>query len=339
MGTGGIRKHEPVRPWGRYGWQTINGFSEREPSYGFSAPLLNGMYQTTHMLYGSFRSLESETYYAAIRHYNVSGALSIQMYEAEKGQDFRYLKQGARAYRGGCYGGHRNDRWGVWDLVSPPEHQRFTLNVDDDGNTHWLEKDLIDVVGHQVGDLMQSVVLDAASPLTYTSRGIKCRGEVLGEEAEGYFFQDFFHLGLGQDWMVTEFFNGVQGIWIVSVTEFEDDSWEITNFFLGLGGFASALVQTSDGERLAATDLDVAVWVDDDDYVTKADFILDDELTWTWTPRYPDGTPRMPLMNVPGSPKWNEGVLLKKGEDRPWRHSEAWMEIYPPTLAKMGVLQ
>jgi hypothetical protein len=339
MGTSKIRRHEPVRPWGRYGWQTINSFSEREPSYGFSAPLLNGMYQTTHMLYGSFRSLETDSYWAAIRHYNVSGALSIQMYQSEPGRDFRYLKQGARAYRGGCYGGQRNGRWGVWDLVSPPELQRFTLNVTDDGTTHWLERDLLEMEGAQVGDLMQSVVLDTASPLTYTSRGVKCHGQVMGEEAEGFFFQDFFHLGLGQDWMITEFFNGVQGIWIVSVTEFEDGAWEITNFFLGLGAFASALVQRSDGTRLAATDLDVEVHIDDDDYVTLAHFILDDELTWTWTPRYEDGTPRMPLMNVPGSPKWNEGVLLKKGETRAWRHSEAWMEIYPSTLAKMGVIK
>ena len=331
-----VRYDEPVRPWGRYGWQTVNGFVEHEPDYGLTATPQNGMHQTTHMLYGSFYAKKTNTYYAAIRHYNVSGALSIQLYKAEPGQDFKYQKQGAQAYRGGCYGGRkRGDRWGVWDLVSDAEHQRFTLNVAEDGTTHWLERDLLEVEGHQVGDVMQSVVLDAVSPLGYTSRGIRVHGQVMGDEVEGFFFQDFFHLGQGQDWMVTDFFNGVQGIWIVSATEFDDGGWEITNFFGGEGGFWSAMVQNSEGERICATEMELDVKMDEHDYANYARFTLPDGQAWEWTPRFEDGTPRMPVMNVPGSPKWNEGVLLKVGETRQWKLSEAWMETYPPTLAKI----
>jgi len=333
-----IRRHEPIRPWGRYDFQTVNGFVVAEPSFGFAGRPLHGLPLQTQWLYGSFRSKARDNlYFAGLKHYNPTGSLSLQLYRAEPGDDFKYVKDSNRSYRGGCYGGRREARWGVWDLVSSPDDQWFTLNVEDDGATHWRERGLLDVQGVQLGDLMQSVVLDAESPMIYTSRCIQAEGEVLGEEVEGFFFQDFHHLGYGQDWMVTEFFNSVQGIWVVFVTTYADGGWDIGNFFFGRGRFASALVQRSNGERFASTELDVEVDMDDRDFVRAARFFADDEV-WEWTTRFPDGTPRMPVMNVVGSPHWNEGVVRKVGEDRPWVGSEAWMEIYPSTLQAVATI-
>lgn len=335
-----VRRDEPVRDWARFGWQTVNGFVEREPSYGFRGLPLYGCPLQTHWLYGSFQSVHREgAYYAALKHYNVTGSLSLQLYQAEPGDDFRFCKEGTRAYRGGCYGGRRDDRWGVWDLVSSGANQRFTLNVADNGDTHWYERELIDVQGSQLGALMQSYVPDTESPMIYTSRGIKAHGVILGEEVEGFFFQDFHHLGVGQDWMVTEFFNGVQGLWVVFATEYVDGGWDIGNFFIGRGGFSSAMVQRSTGERFASTNFAVEVDIDARDYVARARAVIDDGEVWQWTTRYADGRPRMPVMNVAGSPHWNEGVVVKVGEDRAWRTSEAWMEIYPSTLEEVATIR
>lgn len=335
----GIRHDEPVREWGRYGFQTVNAFLEKEPSYGFTAAPLFGIPLQTQWLYGSFRGKRTESYYAALRHYNVTGSLALLLYKAEPGGDFEFAKEAHGCYKGGCFGGRRGDRWGVWDVRSTPRNQHFTLNVGDDGETQWLDRDLIDVRGTQVGDLMQSVVIDARSPMAYTSRCVKAEGTVLGEEVEGFFFQDFHHLGTGQDWLVTEFFHGVQGIWVVSVTEYEDGGWDICNFFFGRGGFNSGLVQRSSGERLATTEMRVEVDFDDRGYVEQARFLLEDGEEWHWNYRNPNGTPSMPDMKVAGSPLWNEGVVTRVGDDRTPRNSEAWMEIYPATLKPLLLAQ
>ncbi|MEZ5170999.1 MAG: hypothetical protein R3A49_09675 [Acidimicrobiia bacterium] len=332
---GRVRYDEPVRPFGRYGWQTINGFLENEPSFGFAGRPLHGMQLQTQWLYGSFKADDSDTYYAAIKHYNPVSSLALLLYKAEPGGDFEFVKEGSRAYRGGCFGGERAGRWGVWDIVSGPDDQRFTLNVGEDGDTHWRDRGLLDVSGEQRGNLMQSVVLDAESPMAYTSRCVRASGDVMGDPVEGFFFQDFHHLAPGQDWFITEFFHGVQGIWVVGATEYEDGGWDVTNFFKGVDGFASVLVQRSSGERLAATDLEVEVDVDDEGFVSSARFLVDDDQTWQWAPRNDDGTPRMPPQALPGAPAWNEGVVTRVGENRPWAHSEAWMEIYQPTLEKI----
>jgi hypothetical protein len=330
-----IRRNEPVREWGRYGYQTINTFLANAPGFGFGAPSLLGMPLQTQWLYGSFKAVDSETYYAALRHYNVTGALTLLLYEATPGTDFRFLKEAHGCYKGGVFGGQRGDRWGVWDVRSTGDRQHFTLNVGPDGQTDWVERDLIDVGGVQVGDLMQSAVPDLQSPMIYTSRCTKASGRVMGDDVEGFFFQDFHHLGVGQDWLVTEFFHGVQGIWVVAVTEYEDGSWDIGNFFAGKGGFNSGLVQRSTGERIATTEMEIEVDFDDKDFVKQARFILEPGEVWEWNYRYPDGHPRIPVMKVVGSPHWNEGIVTRVGDGRTPKLAEAWMEIYPSTLKAM----
>lgn len=332
-----LRRDEPVRPYGRYGYQTVNGFFEAQPAFGFDAHGLFGVPLQTHWLYGSFQVSGTDRYYAALKHYNTSGTLALMMYEAEGRRDFTNVARAKQAYRGGCYAGEVDGRWGMWDYVSAPDDPEFTLNVDPDGTTQWVERGLIDVVGTQVGDLMQSTVVDVRSPMTYTSRCTRVTGSVLGEEVTGFLFQDFHHLPAGRDWIATEFFNGVQGLWVVGATEYDDGGWDVTNFFWGRGGFASALVQRSEGERLASTDFRCEVDFDTDDrgrdFVAEARFLLEPGEVWTWRYRYPDTHgPKFPPMKVHGSPHWNEGVVLREGENRAWRASDAWMEIYPSTL-------
>jgi hypothetical protein len=333
----GLRRDEPVQPYGRYGFQTVNGFFENQPSFGFDAHTLFDAPLQTHWLYGSFQVVGTDRYYAVLKHYNTTGTLALMMYEADGRRDFQNVPQAKTAYCGGCYTGRVDGRWGMWDYLSLPDDPRFTLNVAPDGTTQWVEKGLVDVVGEQVGAVMQSTVVDTVSPMTYTSRCTRIHGRVLGDEVTGFLFQDFHHLPAGQDWIVTEFFNGVQGLWVVGATEYEDGECDITNFFWGRGGFASALVQRSSGERLASTDYSVEVDFDTDndgrEFVAEARFILAPEEIWTWTYRYPDThSPKFPPMRVPGSPHWNEGVVTRVGEPRAWKASDAWMEIYPSTL-------
>lgn len=332
---GGLRRDEPVRENGRYGYQTVNGFVEAHPGHGFDAEPVNGMPLQTLWMYGSWQAVESGAYYAALRHMTPTGAMALLFYKAEPDGDFETVPGAARrAYKGAVFNDPRDGRVGIWDVMTGPDDQFFTLNVGPDGHTVYRERGMIDVQGPQRGDLMQSAVLDARSPMTYTSRCVEASGTVMGEEVEGFFFTDQHHLHRGTDWLVSEFFHGVQGVWVVFSTEYEDGSWDIGNLFWGFGGFASGMIQTSDGERSATTVMRAEIDEDEDDYVHEARFYLGPEESevWRFTCRHPEGYPRMPLMRVIGSPKWSEGVVTRVGEERRWVKAEAWMETYPSTI-------
>jgi len=337
--AGELRRDAPVRDFGCYGFQTVNGFVKANPDFGFGAHPLNGMPLQTIWMYGSFYGVETGNYYAALRHMNPTSALAFLFYKAEPDGDFQTVPGAAqRAYKGGVLNTTNEGRVGIWDVMTGPDNQFFTLNTGPDGHTIYKERGYIDVQGNQRGDLMQSTVLDANSPMTYTSRCIEASGTVMGEPVEGFFFVDQHHLGRAQDWLVSDFFHGVQGIWVVFSTEYEDGSWDIGNLFWGYGGFASAMIQSSNGDRMATTKIRAEVDEDQDFYTHEARFYLgeNEEEVWKFNCRHPEGHPRMPLMKVPGSPKWNEGVVSRVGDDRKWKRTEAWMEIYPSTIENLA---
>jgi hypothetical protein len=335
---GALPRNAPVRDYGRYGYQTINGFVRSTPGFGFDGQPVNGMPLQTIWMYGSWQALESGNYYAALRHMSPTSAMVLLFYKAEPDGDFETVPGAAqRAYRGGVFN-QVGDRHGLWDVMSTPDNQFFTLNVGPDGYTYYKERGMIDVEGHQRGDLMQSVVVDARSPMTYTSRCVASSGTVMGEKVEGFFFTDHHHLQAGTDWLVSDFFHGVQGIWVVFSTEYEDGSWDIGNLFWGYGGFGSGMVQSSNGDRVATTTLRAEVDQDQDSYTHEARFYIgsDEDEVWKFNCRHPEGHPRMPLMKIAGSPRWNEGVVTRVGDNRKWVKSEAWMEIYPSTIENLA---
>lgn len=324
----------PVRPFGSYGYQPVIGFVKPDPQLCFGGRRIMGTTLASHWIYGAFRSLDGEKLFTWMKHYTNQGALSLMIYEADVDPlggdaDLRYLKESKGAYRGGCYAGERDGWWGVWDCLDD-ETPRFSAFATPTQG-HWVEKGLIDVTGDVRLDSVQLAVPDATSPLVYTSRCMWGGGTFLGREVEGFWDMDTVHLADGQDWLITPYYRDLQGAWVFFHTEFEDGTIQIGTMFCGREGFQGFAVQRTDGPNVVAVQPSFEVDLDENEYPIRVTAIVDDDEAWEWT-RFPSGSARMPTMNVVGGPRWIQGMVRRRGDDRPVRHAEAFMETYADRL-------
>ncbi len=317
-------KNPVIRDHGCFGFQPIAGFVKHDPGKVFGPYQQMGLNVNTHFLYGSMRSDDGKRYYAPIRHFNYGGTLSFQLYAAETGKDFSYVKDSYKAYRGIIQLGQFKDgRWGGWTALSEPE-PRFAL-LTDETICYWQEKNFLSLDGKVVGHCNQIAIPDTKFPFIYTNRGFKGKGEVLGDKVTGYFFQDCMHLGINQDWFNTEYFTRIEGAWVVFVTEFEDGNIHMGNLLWGAENWSVAVIQRTDGDPIIATGIDIELKVDEDGYATHVAFKVTEEEVWEWF-HLGDKNGRIPTMPLIGSPHWVEGVVMRHGETRKWTHSDAWME-------------
>jgi hypothetical protein len=321
--VGIIDKSPVVRPYGRYGFQPVAGFVEFEPStpYTEAGKELIGAPICPHYLYGSVRSEDGKRYHVLIRHFQHDVAVSLLVYSSDVGQDFDRPVFG---YRGLVANGQREGKWGFWQDMPQPR----SFYLEDGTSCHWFEKGVVDLKGKLVGDCWQFAIPDVQSPLVYTNRCFKAEGAtVRGDIVSGYFFHDTMHLGVGKGWMTSEYYAGLELGWVVFVTEFEDGNIHKGNFVWGKENWNLAIIDRTDGERMIASNVDVHVESDKDNFAEHALFDLGDGEIWEW---HAVPGARLPLQQVESftGPYWREGVVLRRGETRKWVHSDAWIETF-----------
>ena len=323
-----------VRKFGSFGYQPVLGFVEPDPGLGFDGKRILGAALASHWIYGGFRSLDGSKYFTWMKHYTNQGALSCQIYEADVDefagdQDLKYRRDSKNMYRGGCYSGERDGKWGSWDCIEGVE-PRFQV-LADTTSAHWIEHGVADIRGEVVMSTLQLAVADATDPLVYTSRVMRGTGTFLGYEVEGWWDMDTVHLRDGQDWLVTPYYHDLQGLWVFFTTEFEDGTIHRGTMFTGKEGFQGFAVERSDGDPIIAFKPDFEIQLDEEDYPIYAAVTVEDGEVWEWT-RLPSGSAKMPTMNVAGGPRWIQGVVRQRGETRTVKSSDAFMETYRDRL-------
>jgi hypothetical protein len=309
-----------VRPYGRYGFQPVAGFVEHDPKAPWVGRTQLGVPVGAQYLYGSFRSHDGKRYYSFLKHFKDDVAISFMLYHCDVGEDFQYHRGSAKTHRGVVSHGRRDDKWGCWRDEPDPR----SLFLADMTSGRILERGVLDVTGKVQGKSMQWAIPDVESPLVYTSRCFKVEGgKVLDDTVSGFFFHDHQHLGIGQGWTDTQYFNRLEESWVVFATEFEDGNIHVGNLFYGKENFALAVIQRSDGPSIIASGIQAEAEVDEQGYHTRIVHHLGDDEVWEW---HSIGGARMPFMPLSNYPCWVEGVVLRRGETRKWVHSEAWME-------------
>jgi hypothetical protein len=320
----GIVDRKPkVRPYGSFGYQPVASFIEIEPSAPYTdiGKTLLGGHICPQYVYGSFRSHDGKRYYCALRGYQHDVAVSLIVYGSDIGKDFEHPRFG---YRGYVTNGQKDGKWGIWQDAPNPK----TSFLADKKESHWFEKDLIDVQGKSFGNAWQFGIPDKEDPFVYTSRGFKVEGgTVLGDTVSGYYFDDTMHLGLGKGWMTSPYYEKIDWGWVVFVTEFEDGNTHSGTILWGAENWRLAIIDRSDGDKLIATNIEVEPRFDDHNFCEYFAADIGNGEIWEW---HAVPGARMQLRQVesfPG-PYYREGVVLKRGETRKWVHSEAWVETF-----------
>ena len=332
-----IQRDPPVRPFGRHGYQMAVSFVEPHPHFGFTGEPIFGQPMGPHYLYGSFRSVEGDRFYYVIKPLYPSAA-GTTILRADGDADFVPIMDVlTKSFRGDVGRGACDGGYGVWNRPIPGMAPfRFTTNGE---WTHMVESDFLSLEGEVLGDTMQLVVVDAVSPLIYTSHNYRVSGSLCGEAVEGFYSHDYLHLAAGQTWFEADFMNRAEGLFAVFITTYEDGGWDKGTLIHGREGFNCALIQRSSGERIAATDVDYEWDMGPDDFVTRCVAKISEDETWEFVSRNGKGGPRAPVGPSLGDqgPGYSlEGVVTKVGESRRWVDSDANFETYPSLLEELA---
>ena len=199
-------KNAKIRPYGHYGHQPVFGFVEPDPGFAYDGKRAMGLTLTDHFIYGGLHSLDGETYYSFIRHYNNQGALGFSVFDADRDDkghysDFRFNKDSVKAYLGAALTNQVDGRWGVRDLFEG--RPRFEVRAWD-GGASWFERGLVDLSADAAGTISQLCNPDFNLPLVYNSRCVKARGTFMGKEVEGWLQMDNAFLPDGGCWFNSE---------------------------------------------------------------------------------------------------------------------------------------
>ncbi len=314
-----------VRDYWHYGHQPVLGFTKHDPKAAFTGRTLMGSPIQAQYLYGFFRSPDGKAYHAPIRHFHNDVAVSLFMYSTRglnQGEDFQYVRDSAKAHRGIVEVGAQDNMWGWW---RPEANSRYFF-LSDETSAIWHEHEMMDVKGEVRGNCMQFSITDERFPLVYTSRCFKVsEGDCMGDKVAGYYFHDTVHMGLGQGWTLGRYMRELEESWVAFVTEFEDGNVEMGHLITGRKNFSLAIIQGTDRPPLFATNIKAEIELDSRGFAEQVRYILDRDEVWIWENINGARLPRSPL---PEGPSWIEGYVHRKGDDRPWIHSDAWMETY-----------
>jgi hypothetical protein len=313
-----------VRTSGDFGFQLVGGFIEPDPSAGFHD--IKGVPPSMSYLFGSMRSADGD-YWWPIRGFLHGTARHLQFLESTAGSDFAWNHtETDGAYMGPTSNGERDGHWGFWTPDGEPILSTTGTEM------HWHEPSgVMDVRGVAHGPSMQFYCSNPAEPLVYTSRLFRVEAAtVKGKPCTGWFFHDVVSLRAGQSWYGSPYLLAIQGAWVAFVTEMEDGSVDAGHLVWGPEGFTLMVVQRGDGTLLVDREVSIEYDMDSEDFPTRVSYCASTGETWVWRET---GRARMPVRHeISPHHRWREGVVLREGENRPWRDSEALMETYNDRL-------
>jgi hypothetical protein len=314
-----------VRRCGDFGYQLVGGFIEHDPSAGFHD--IQGVPPSMSYLFGSLRSTDGDDYWWPIRGFLHGKARHLQFLESKSGGDFEWNHaETDGAYMGDTVSGERDGRWGFWTPGGEPILSTTATEM------HWHEPSgVLDVRATAHGPSMQFYCANPEEPLVYTSRLFKVdAATVKGSPCSGWFFHDVVSLREGQSWYGSPYLLAIQGAWVAFVTEMADGSVDAGHLVWGPEGFELMVVQRSDGTLLVDREVTIDYEMDDQDFPSRVSYCASTGETWVW---HETGRARMPVRHeISPHHRWREGVVLRDGETREWRDSEALMETYNDRL-------
>lgn len=265
----------------------------------------------------------------AIRHVMNESAVRLLAYDGGPGDDPRFVRHGG--YAGLCELGEVEGQWGMVQPGDPPR-LRFTTSRD---AGRWIEHGLLDVRLTPVAEALQFATPDAEEPLAYLARMFTVDGGGYRDEpvTDGFVFHEQVYLRSGQGWALSRHKKHLQGVWLVFATRYADGGLHWGQICVGRDGWRFAIVISSGGPPLLVRDPEpVELVCDERGYPLRASFDLGAGEIWDWRP--PDaGGGRIPLPGPPeATPRWAEGQVTRRGDERPVAFAHTWWESYPDRL-------
>lgn len=195
-------------------------------------------------------------------------------------------------------------------------------------DAHWLERDLIDVSGEQVGPGLQWYLPGPDAAIFYPTTTWQVSGTALGRPVQGFlFYEEAYVPPGGRLYVAHDPLLGEQlhTTWFSWATRWDDGQLEFGHFLFGHDRFSVAVIGDGEGNVRVPSVMNAVVTRNGDGYwCDRIDYLLDDE-EWEMVAA-PHG--RMVDLGPVPNPQ-QEGIVRRKGETRTPTAWMAWGESVP----------
>lgn len=209
--------------------------------------------------------------------------------------------------------------------LAPAGEQPLDLRVSADGLS-WGEGELMSLQGRRLGPGLQILCPRIDESFLYLSHGYHVTGSVLGSDVRGFVWLDHGYWPHGREWKEFVFFEDLQVGWEVFGNEYDDGTIEWGHLCRGRDGFTFGAILDEGGLVAAGTGLDVAMDLDDEEYVPRATFALGEDL-WQWT-EDPMGKLRQFSTARWGGYRAQVGHTQRVGDTRRLVEDFTWLECF-----------
>jgi hypothetical protein len=225
----------------------------------------------------------------------------------------------------------------VPDDIRVPEEQGLDLRVTD-GRMEWSEGSLLTLEGDQPAAGVQFYSPMRGNNFYYISQPYWLTGEILGERAEGPVFLDHIYWQPhGLEWKETPFYTERQVSWMVFANKLDDGSVQAGHVVRCTDGLSFVAIAENGGPAQLSDRMDVSMTLDDDDYVTGAEYDIEGT-RWTYT-EDADGH-----MEGHSKARWSgyraQGGMFKLTDDpREIVNGFCWVECFADRIRAEGLVK
>lgn len=328
---------EKARRVGDFRYRNVAG--TYDPDLSLLQPHLtyNGLHLQSQYVYGGFTA-ESGTKYIVERKFigpmsggnyilsNASGSMDLvpESGRSAKGELVRHFEPTKR-------------HWASKGMLHDSGELPIDLTITDDFLA-WTEGDVLQLSGPRPAIGVQFFAPMREDPLAYVSQPYWVTGTVLGEVVEGPVFFDHLYFRHGVEWKEYTWYTDVQVSWNVFANKYADGSVEFGHIVRGRQDWSAAAVVLGDQDQSRCTEVKGDFVLDDEGYVTAADYDCGADGVWTFAG---DSTQKMAGFNAArwGGYRAQGGLTHRQDDPRKIVNGWTWLECFADRIASEGLVR
>jgi hypothetical protein len=227
--------------------------------------------------------------------------------------------------------------WESKGMLHDSQEIPIDLTITDD-HMAWTEGDALNMSGSRPTLGVQFFAPMRNEPLAYASTAYWLKGTILGEPCEGPVFFDHVYFQHGAEWKEYRWYTDVQVSWNVFGNKYDDGSVEYGHIVRGRDDWNVAAVVRDDQDSTMCTDVSGDFTLDDEGYVTSADYDCGKDGVWSFQG---DASQKFTGFNNArwGGYRAQGGQTRRKGDDRKVVNGWTWLECFADRIKSEGMLR
>lgn len=322
---------------GDFNFKNVAGTFQPDLSKIMPDQMINGLAYQSQYLYGGLVSESGKTYILERKFIgpmsggnyiltNASGSMELteESRRSAKGELVRKIEPSLR-------------HWASKGMLHDSGELPLDLTITDD-HMEWSEGAALNLSGDCPCIGVQFFSPMRTEPLGYASQVFWLKGTILGEPCEGPMFFDHVYFQQGQEWKEYRWYTDIQVSWNVFGNLYDDGSIEFGHIVRGRQDWSVGAIAAGDTASALCTDVRGDFTLDDEGYVTGADYDMGDQGVWVF-----EGDPTQQMTGF-NNARWGGyraqgGLTRRKGDTRTIVKGWTWLECFADRIRSEGLVR